>query len=131
MNSKIALRLGAFFGFMTVLLGAFGAHTLKTKISVAALDIWNTAIQYQMFHTIALLAVAGLLMRSPSSKALKRAGIFLITGIIVFCGSLYLLALGAPKITGLFTPIGGVAWLIAWSSLIAMTFEKKSVESHD
>jgi uncharacterized membrane protein YgdD (TMEM256/DUF423 family) len=111
---------GAVNAAIAVAFGAFGAHALKEKLSEHYLAIWETAVQYQMFHAIALLAV-GILM-SPSLfgtvTQLSWAGYLILAGIIIFSGSLYVLSLTGIGILGAITPIGGVAFIAGWIMLI-------------
>ncbi|MDW0113930.1 DUF423 domain-containing protein [Sporosarcina saromensis] len=111
---------GAVNAAIAVALGAFGAHALKERLSAHYLDIWETAVQYQMFHAIGLLAV-GILMSSallgPSTQ-LSWAGYLLLAGTIIFSGSLYVLSLSGIGILGAITPIGGVAFIAGWIMLI-------------
>lgn len=111
---------GAINAAIAVAFGAFGAHALKDKLTEHYLAIWETAVQYQMFHAIALLAI-GILM-SPalfgSSTQLSWAGYLLLAGIIIFSGSLYVLSLSGIGILGAITPIGGVAFIVGWIMLI-------------
>lgn len=80
------------------------------------LAVWQTGVQYQMYHALALLGV-GLLYQTRVSKSLKLGGLAFILGSLLFSGSLYALALGAPGITGLITPIGGLSFLLGWAAL--------------
>lgn len=111
---------GAVNAALAVAFGAFGAHALKEKLSEHYLAIWETAVQYQMFHAIGLLVV-GILMSSsllgPSTQ-LTWAGYLLLAGIIIFSGSLYVLSLSGIGILGAITPIGGVAFIIGWIMVI-------------
>ncbi|MDW0116443.1 DUF423 domain-containing protein [Sporosarcina thermotolerans] len=111
---------GAVNAALAVAFGAFGAHALKEKLSEHYLAVWETAVQYQMFHAIGLLVV-GILM-SPSlmgsSTQLTWAGYLLLAGIIIFSGSLYVLSLSGIGILGAITPIGGVAFIVGWIMLI-------------
>ncbi|PIC76274.1 hypothetical protein CSV74_12245 [Sporosarcina sp. P19] len=111
---------GAINAAIAVGFGAFGAHALKDRLSEHYLAIWETAVQYQMFHAIALLAI-GILMSStllgPSTQ-LSWAGYLILAGIIVFSGSLYVLSLSGIGILGAITPIGGVAFIAGWIMLI-------------
>jgi uncharacterized membrane protein YgdD (TMEM256/DUF423 family) len=119
-------RLGMFAavsGFMAVALGAFGSHGLKGSVSMADLEIWKTAVEYQMFHTVALLAVV-LYLHFYDQCWLHRAANFFAVGIIVFSGSLYILALTDLRWLGAITPLGGVAFLCGWLSIF-MAFNKK------
>jgi len=111
---------GALHGFLAVALGAFGAHALKDIVDDYGLDIWETAVQYQMFHATGLLII-GLLMSSKllgEVKQLKLAGIFFNLGILFFAGSLYVLAVSGIKVLGAITPIGGVLFLAGWVLII-------------
>ncbi|MBO0588779.1 DUF423 domain-containing protein [Sporosarcina sp. E16_8] len=111
---------GAVNAAIAVAFGAFGAHALKEKLSAHYLAIWETAVQYQMFHALALIAV-GILM-SPtlfgSVTQLSWAGYLILAGIIIFSGSLYVLSLSGIGILGAITPIGGVAFIAGWIMLI-------------
>jgi uncharacterized membrane protein YgdD (TMEM256/DUF423 family) len=115
--SRLFLSFAAFSGFLSVCLGAFAAHGLQHQMSTNALAIWQTGVQYQMYHALALLAV-GLLYQHHASKALKLSGLSFILGSFLFSGSLYALALGAPSILGLITPFGGLSFLVGWATLM-------------
>jgi len=105
--------LGCVFGFLAVALGAFGAHGLKNILDDYSLGIYKTAVDYQMWHSLALLAV-GLLSRNNNPALLKYSGCAFSFGILVFSGTLYLLALTKIKWLGAITPIGGLSFLIGW-----------------
>ena len=114
MNRSIAAA-GAIAGALGVALGAFGAHALRGTLEVNALQIWHTAVEYQFWHALVLLVAAS----APVSR-LRDVGAALISaGIFLFCGSLYALALGAPHLFGVVTPIGGVAFIAGWLVLAA------------
>jgi len=111
---------GAVNAAIAVAFGAFGAHALKEKLSEHYLAVWETAVQYQMFHAIGLLVI-GILMSSSlfgASTQLTWAGYLLLGGIIIFSGSLYVLSLSGIGILGAITPIGGVAFIAGWIMLI-------------
>jgi uncharacterized membrane protein YgdD (TMEM256/DUF423 family) len=114
---RFFLSSAALSGFLSVCLGAFAAHGLKHQISPESLSVWQTGVQYQMYHALALLAV-GLLYQEHASKALKLGGLAFILGSFLFSGSLYALALGAPNILGLITPLGGLSFLVGWAALL-------------
>lgn len=117
---KLFIVLGAINGFLSVALGAFGAHALKERLSEKYLAIWETAVQYQMFHALALVAI-GILMSNKllgHVTSLNAAGYLIFAGIIIFSGSLYALSLSGVGILGAITPIGGVAFLVGWVMLI-------------
>ncbi|GGA21816.1 MULTISPECIES: DUF423 domain-containing protein [Psychrobacillus] len=117
---KLFIIAGAINGFLAVAFGAFGAHALKEKLSEKYLAIWETAVQYQMFHALALIAI-GILMSSKilgPVSSLNTAGYLILAGIILFSGSLYVLSLTGIGILGAITPIGGVAFLVGWIMII-------------
>ncbi|GAB2569392.1 DUF423 domain-containing protein [Dyella jejuensis] len=100
-------------GASAVLLGAFGAHVLKGRLDAPHAALWHTAVEYQFWHVLALaVAVMG-----GDGKARRVAIGALALGIVLFSGSLYALALGAARWTGVVTPFGGVAWIIGWIAL--------------
>ncbi|WP_133492764.1 DUF423 domain-containing protein [Alcanivorax sp. 24] len=107
------LTLGALNGALAVMLGAFGAHGLKARVSPADLAIWETASQYHFYHALALL-LAGLLARQFSAGAAITAGWVMFAGMVVFSGSLYLLVLSGQRWLGAITPLGGVALIVGW-----------------
>lgn len=112
--------VGAVNAALAVALGAFGAHALKERLSERYLAIWETAVQYQMFHAVGLLVI-GILMSSSlfgPSTSLTWAGYLILAGIIIFSGSLYALSLSGVSVLGAITPIGGVAFIIGWIMLI-------------
>ncbi|MEI4768965.1 DUF423 domain-containing protein [Psychrobacillus sp. FJAT-51614] len=117
---KLFIIAGAINGFLAVALGAFGAHALKERLSEKYLAIWETAVQYQMFHALALVAI-GILMSDKLIgyvSSLNTAGYLILVGIILFSGSLYVLSLSGISVLGAITPIGGVAFLVGWILLI-------------
>lgn len=111
---------GAVNAAIAVIFGAFGAHALKEKLTEKYLAIWETAVQYQMFHALGLIII-GILMSSsllgPITQ-LNWAGYLLLAGIIIFSGSLYVLSFTGIGILGAITPIGGVAFIAGWIMLI-------------
>ena len=111
MNSNRCIALGALSGAITVALGAFGAHALKERLSAGELDIWHTAVQYQGLHALALIAF-GLFARPAARSPL--VGWLFVLGSLLFSGSLYALALGAPRWFGAITPLGGTAFIAGW-----------------
>lgn len=115
--ARTSLTAGAAFGTGAVVLGAFGAHALRTSLDAAALATWHTAVEYQFWHALALLAT-GLLAQRGGARALRFAAIAFIAGSIVFCATLYALALGAPRWLGAITPLGGAAFIAGWIALV-------------
>ncbi len=114
---KFWLVSAAIFGFLSVALGAFGAHSLKNIIDDYGKSIYEKAVVYQMFHTMALFAV-GMMQHFNKETSFSVAGWGFFVGIILFSGSLYLLATTGIKWLGAITPIGGVAFLFGWFWLV-------------
>lgn len=115
---KVFLTIAAILGGLSVAAGAFGSHALQEKLTERSLAIFETATRYQMYHALALLAVALLLSRAEAAQPLLAiAGYAFIGGIIIFSGSLYALSLSGIKILGAITPIGGAAFLVGWVCL--------------
>lgn len=113
---KLFVILGAINAFISVALGAFGAHGLEGKISDHYIAVWETAVQYQMFHAMGLIAI-GILI-GMTDIPMNTAGWLMFAGIIFFSGSLYVLAVSGISILGAITPIGGVLFLAAWVMVI-------------
>jgi uncharacterized membrane protein YgdD (TMEM256/DUF423 family) len=105
-------------GFLVVVFGAFGAHGLEGVLSEARLETWQTAVLYHMFHVVALLAAGFLAYLLPASKSMNRAAYAFQLGILLFSGSLYVLALTDISALGYITPFGGLAFLLGWCLLI-------------
>jgi uncharacterized membrane protein YgdD (TMEM256/DUF423 family) len=103
---------GAMLGGVAVVLGAFGAHALKTRLAADALDWWRTAVEYQMWHALAVLAL-GL----PGRGWTRLPAWLFVAGALVFAGTLYAMALGAPRWLGAVTPLGGLAMICGWALL--------------
>src|SRR5262245_46304073 len=110
------LLAGAIAGLIAVGFGAFGAHGLRARLSPEMLAVFETGVRYHMYHALALLPVAALAGRMEG-RAIIAAGWLFIAGIVLFSGSLYLLAVTGVTILGAITPIGGVAFLAGWIAL--------------
>lgn len=114
---NVLILVGALLAFLGVALGAFGAHALKDKFSEPRYEqIWNTAVQYQMYHALGLVLLGILSMEAlvgPTSL-LTWAGTLMLVGVIFFSGSLYVLSVTGVKKLGAITPIGGLLFLVAW-----------------
>lgn len=117
MQARHIAACGALNMFIAIACGAFGAHALKNMLSADLLAIWHTAVQYQMAHALGLLLIVALTPRLLPTTAFSKIGITFLFGIIVFSGSLYLLALTGVRWLGAITPIGGVAFLLGWGLL--------------
>lgn len=114
---------------LAVILGAFGAHALKSKLSTDNLQIFETAVRYQMYHSFALILVF-ILSDKLNPKLLNYSGNFFVAGVILFSGSVYLLAcrellgiVGWGKILGPITPLGGLCYIIGWGCLTASSMK--------
>ena len=103
---------GAINAFIAVALGAFAAHGLKNSLSVYELDIWKTAVDYQMAHALGLLLIG--LIANNFKINLNKPGWIMLCGIVLFSGSLYGLSLTGVKALGMVTPFGGLCFLVAW-----------------
>lgn len=108
--------LAALFGLTGVALGAFASHALKSQLSASYLAVFQTGVQYQMLHALALLGVALLSLHRPS-RLLALAGGLFVVGILLFSGSLYLLTLSGIGKLGMITPLGGTSFLVGWLCL--------------
>ena len=109
--------LGSLFGFVAVAFGAFGAHALKATLSIEMMAVFETSVRYQMYHSFALF-VAGWASQKYSGIPFAVAGWSFILGILLFSGSLYLLALTGIRWFGAITPFGGLAFLAGWLALV-------------
>jgi len=114
MTAKIVLTLGAVTAFLGVALGAFGAHALRSRLSEQLLGTWETAVQYHLVHALGLLVVGLTLLHSGPAPLLRWSGGFMLAGMVLFSGSLYLLCLSGVRWLGAITPLGGTALLVAW-----------------
>ena len=98
-------------------LGAFGAHGLRSRLSPEMLAVFETGVRYHLYHALALLATVPIMGRLEGSRLVIAAGWLFVAGIVLFSGSLYLLALTGITMLGAITPLGGVAFLCAWACL--------------
>ncbi|EIM04649.1 DUF423 domain-containing protein [Rhodanobacter denitrificans] len=111
-STRIAVLIGI-VGASAVLLGAFGAHALRGVLDARGAELWHTAVTYHAWHALALAVAAGL-GRGRSGRVAVAA---FVVGIVLFSGSLYALALGAPRWVGIITPFGGLAFAAGWLAL--------------
>lgn len=111
------IAAGAAFAGLAVALGAFGAHALAERITPHRLEVFETGVRYQMYHALALFAVAWISAQWPSTQA-AIAGYLFCAGIVIFSGSLYLLVLTDTPWLGAITPLGGVAFIAGWVLLV-------------
>ena len=113
---KLFIITGSLLGMLSVMIGAFGAHALKTTLEATnRLETFETAVKYQFYHSLGLILL-GLLMSQYQHKAFNTAGIGFIIGVVLFSGSLYALALSGYTKLGAITPLGGLAFIIGWGA---------------
>ncbi|MCM0613448.1 DUF423 domain-containing protein [Marinobacter sediminum] len=113
------LVLGAAFALLAVMAGAFGAHGLRGVVSERSVDVFQTAATYQMYHSIALVLVALLSGLALNRRLLGLAAASFVVGILLFCGSLYVLVLTDVRWIGPVTPVGGVFFMVGWALVAA------------
>ncbi len=115
---KLFILLGALNAGISVVLGAFGAHGLESKLSAKMMDVYKTGVQYHIFHALGLFVVAFLADKFPNSSLIGAAGWIMFLGIILFSGSLYVLSVTGISKLGIITPFGGLAFIISWVLII-------------
>lgn len=115
-SAQLAVLAGGVYGFLGVACGAFGAHALKQRLTPDLLAVWKTAVEYQMWHALALVLVGLIAMQKPSA-AIGNAATCFALGVLLFSGSLYVLALSGVRWLGAITPIGGLLLLAGWALL--------------
>jgi uncharacterized membrane protein YgdD (TMEM256/DUF423 family) len=113
-SAKLFFILGGVNAALVVMLGAFGAHGLKTKISAEMLAVYQTGVHYHLFHALGLLVVGVVATQIVDSVYLRWAGRLMLTGIILFSGSLYIMSVGGVRWLGMVTPFGGLVFIAAW-----------------
>lgn len=115
---KLFIAIGSFTAFIGVGFGAFGAHGLRDRLSDQMMVVWQTGVHYQMIHALGLILIGILIHLYSGIGSLKLVGWLFVGGIILFSGSLYLLAIFEIRKLGMITPIGGLAFLAGWLVLI-------------
>ena len=115
--AKLFLILGSINAMLAVVLGAFGAHGLKKILTPELLTTFATGVQYHFYHAIGLIVVGLVAFHLPASMQLRLSGWLMLAGIVLFSGSLYLLAVTGIRWLGAVTPLGGVCFIIAWAML--------------
>ena len=116
--AKLALILGSLNAMLAVILGAFGAHGLKSRLTDDLLAVYQTGVQYHFYHSLGLILIGVIAWQMPGSVWLKWSAWIMLAGIVLFSGSLYLLALTNMRWLGMITPIGGIAFIVAWLLLL-------------
>jgi uncharacterized membrane protein YgdD (TMEM256/DUF423 family) len=118
------LATGAILAAAAVALGAFGAHALKSRLSSEMLAVWDTAVQYHFWHALGVLAIALAAAYLPGA-GVRAAGWLLVAGTALFSGTLYAIALGAPRGLGALTPVGGALLIAGWLAFaVAVIFAR-------
>jgi uncharacterized membrane protein YgdD (TMEM256/DUF423 family) len=114
---QLFVLIGSLNALLGVALGAFGAHGLKSRDTPDLLAVWQTAVQYHLVHALGLLLIGILVQLMPESALVRQAGWALLTGVVLFSGSLYLLVLTGVRPLGAVTPLGGLAFIAGWALL--------------
>ena len=117
-SARFIIAAAALLAAVGVACGAFGAHALKQRLSPELLSIWQTAVQYHLWHALGLLAIGIIAVHMQRPLVTAAAGL-LVIGVALFSGSLYALALGAPRQVGVVTPFGGLGLIAGWLCLAA------------
>ena len=123
MMERVFIKLGSVAAFLAVLLGAFGAHLLRGRLSGLRLEDYQIGVQYHMIHALGLILVGLCAERLGSSKNVRTAGWLLFTGIVCFSGSLYAFALTGNRAFGALAPIGGLSFMVGWLLLAAAAWK--------
>lgn len=118
-DAKLFLILGALAAALGVVLGAFGAHGLKERLPSDALAVYQTGVQYHLYHALGLLVVGLAAWQLTGSGLLKWAAWLMLAGIVLFSGSLYVLSVSGLRWLGAITPFGGLAFIVAWLAFAA------------
>lgn len=124
MNKLFWIKAIALSGLLSVLIGAFAAHILEASLSPQRMDTLDTAVKYQIFHTLALFGVVCVDDKILGLRWKKYAAVFFLLGIILFCGSLYLLIATNISKLGMITPFGGMAFIAGWAMLFLATIRE-------
>lgn len=122
MPGYLILTTGALLLALGVILGAFGAHGLKARLGPELLAVWQTGVLYHLIHGLGVLVLGALLAARPELSGLRPAAALLALGVLLFSGSLYLLALGGPRWLGPITPLGGSLFIAGWLTLAWTTW---------
>ena len=120
------LMIGSLMGLLAVIAGTFAAHGLDQRLSPHMLEVFETGTRYHMYHALAIL-IATVIQGQYSTRLPAVAAGFFLTGIILFSGSLYLLALTQARWLGMVAPVGGTAFLMGWATLAITSFKKNTV----
>jgi len=122
-TAKLFLLLGSANAMLAVILGAFGAHALKTRLDVSMLSVYQTGVQYHFYHSLGLILIGIIAMNIPVTIWIKNSGWMMLFGILLFSGSLYALSILNIRWLGMITPLGGLLFILAWLSLFIAIFK--------
>ena len=123
---KVFVILGSLSAFVGVALGAFGAHGLKTKVTPEMLTVWQTGVQYHLVHALGLVLIGILCQLMPETSMVRNAGWMILSGTVLFSGSLYVMVLSDIRALGMITPLGGVAFLVGWLLIAIAAWQQTS-----
>lgn len=121
--SRLFIGIGSLAAMLAVVLGAFGAHGLEEILSTDLIATYETGVKYHFYHALGLFLTGLLVKHYPDSSLLKWSGWLMLTGIIIFSGSLYLLVFTGMKWLGAITPIGGTAFILAWFGIFLSVYK--------
>ncbi|MBI3569506.1 MAG: DUF423 domain-containing protein [Gammaproteobacteria bacterium] len=125
-TAKLFLILGGINAVFVVMLGAFGVHGLKERLSAELLAVFQTGVHYHLFHALGLLAVGLVATQIADSVYLKWSGWLMLVGIILFSGSLYVLSVSGLRWLGMITPFGGLAFILSWTLFVIAVLKASS-----
>jgi uncharacterized membrane protein YgdD (TMEM256/DUF423 family) len=117
-TAKLFVCLGAMAALLAVVIGAFGAHGLRSRLTPELLAVYHTGVEYHFYHALGIVLIGLLALHLPESAPLRWAGWAMTIGIVLFAGSLYALALTGVRTFGAVAPIGGVAFILAWALML-------------
>lgn len=115
-SAKLFLSIGSLLALAAVVIGAFGAHGLKSRLPAEMLAVYQTGVQYHFYHSLALVLVGLACFHLPDSVALRTSGWLMLAGVLLFSGSLYALALTGERWLGAVAPLGGTAFILGWGA---------------
>lgn len=121
-NTRKFITAGAVSAALAIGLGAFGAHALAARLTPEMLDVYHTAVLYHLFHSLGLPVAALVCFLKPQSRAAAVSGWLMVAGVVLFCGSLYLLAVTGVRWLGAVTPLGGLAFIASWLLMAVAAF---------
>lgn len=125
MNNKL-ISIGALLAMLAVAFGAFGAHALKAQLDSYYLEIYKTGVLYHLIHALGIMMTGIIAQLVPQNRKVITSGYLMLAGVVIFSGSLYLLAITGQRWLGAITPIGGILFLMAWGLFALTTIKTKN-----